>query len=320
MYAVVLSDRLGVAADRPTPMPSEDQCLIRVTRAGICNTDLELVKGYMGFRGVLGHEFVGVVEQGPDHLIGRRVVGEINVACGHCDMCRAGVSSQCRNRTTVGIDRHDGSFAEYLALQTNCLHVVPDTVSDEEAVFVEPLAAALEILAMEPIRPTDEVVLIGAGKLGLLCAQVIKLTGARLRVVARRERQIGLLHKWGIEPVSAEDIAPASVDIVVDCTGTFDGFAAALTLVRPRGVIHLKSTYVGLPHADLTKVVVDEIRVIGSRCGPFPSALRLLETKAVDVLPMIDAHYPLQDALAAFEHAARPGVLKVLLDITPQVR
>lgn len=320
MFAAVLSDRLGVTADYRNPVPGAHQCLVRVISAGICNTDLELVKGYMGFRGVLGHEFVGIVEHGPGHLIGRRVVGEINVACGNCDMCRDGVPSQCRNRTTVGIDRHDGAFAEYLALQTNCLHVVPNSVSDDEAVFVEPLAAALEILEMEPIRPTDEVVLIGAGKLGLLCAQVIKLTGARLRAVTRRQRQVDLLRKWGIEPVRIDDIAPASVDVVVDCTGASEGFAAALSLVRPRGVIHLKSTYVGLPLADLTKVVVAEVRVIGSRCGPFPAALRLLETKAVDVLPLIDARYPLREAVTAFEHAARPGALKVLLDVTPRER
>lgn len=318
MYAAVLSDHLRVIADYRDPAPEAQECLVRVVSAGICNTDLELVKGYMGFQGVPGHEFVGIVEQGPAHLVGRRVVGEINVACGQCDMCHTGAPSQCRNRTTVGIDRHDGAFAERLALQTDCLHVVPDSVSDDEAVFVEPLAAALEIPQMEPILPTDDVVLIGAGKLGLLCAQVIKLTGARLRAVVRRERQIDLLRRWGIEPVGIDDIAPSSVDVVVDCTGTSEGFAAALSIVRPRGVIHLKSTYVGLPHADLTKIVVDEVRVIGSRCGPFPAALRLLEAKAVDVLSLIDARYPLQDALIAFEHAARPGALKILLDVTPR--
>jgi alcohol dehydrogenase len=316
MRAVAITDGLTFSHDWPAPAIQPGQALIRVTRAGICNTDLELVKGYMNFRGVLGHEFVGEVVAGDPEWIDKRVVGEINVSCGECDLCHEGYPTQCRNRTTVGIAGHDGAMADHIALTTSNLHVVPDAVSDDEAVFTEPLAAALQILECGPVSPHDDVILIGAGKLGLLCAQVLHLTGARVRAVVRRPHQAELVSRWGIEPVAYDDLPRAHAHVVVDCTGTAEGFAAALNLVRPRGTIHLKSTYVGLPQADLTRVVVDEIRVIGSRCGPFPSALRLLASHRVDVESLIAARYPLDDALNAFEHAARPGMLKVLLDVS----
>ena len=315
MRAVAISDGLTYSRDWPAPALQPGQALIRVTRAGICNTDLELVNGYMNFSGVLGHEFVGEVVEGEPDWIGKRVVGEINVSCGACDLCREGYPTQCRNRTTVGIAGHDGAMADHIALTTNNLHVVPENVTDDEAVFTEPLAAALQILECSPISPHNDVVLIGAGKLGLLCAQVLHLTGARVRAVIRRPQQAELLSRWGIESVSYEDLPRGHAHVVVDCTGTAEGFSAALNLVRPRGTIHLKSTYAGLPQADLTRVVVDEARVIGSRCGPFPAALRLLASHRVDVQSLIAARYPLDDALAAFEHAAQPGMLKVLLDI-----
>ena len=315
MRAVAVTTGLTYSRDWPVPELQSGQALIRVTRAGICNTDLELVKGYMGFTGVLGHEFVGEVVAGSPEWVGKRVVGEINVSCGDCDLCREGYSTQCRNRTTVGIAGHDGAMADHIALTTNNLHVVPDNVSDDEAVFTEPLAAALQIIECGPVSPNDDVILIGAGKLGLLCAQVLHLTGARVRAVVRRPHQAELVSRWGIEPVAYNDLLRGHAHMVVDCTGTADGFSAALDLVRPRGTIHLKSTYVGLPQADLTRVVVDEIRVIGSRCGPFSAALRLLASRRVDVQSLIAARYSLDDALTAFEHAARPGMLKVLLDI-----
>lgn len=315
MRALAITDGLTYSRTWPVPEPQPGQALIRVTRAGICNTDLELVKGYLNFAGILGHEFVGEVVAGDPEWIGKRVVGEINVACGQCDLCLAGYATQCRNRTTVGIDRHDGAMADHIALSTNNLHIVPDGVSDDEAVFTEPLAAALQILECDPVSPNDDIVLIGAGKLGLLCAQVLHLTGAQVRVVIRRPHQAELVSRWGIQPVSYDDLPRGHAHVVVDCTGTADGFSAALNIVRPRGTIHLKSTYFGLPQADLTRVVVDEIRLIGSRCGPFPAALRLLASRHIDVQSLIAARYPLDNALAAFEHAARPGMLKVLLDI-----
>lgn len=315
MRAVVLSDHLVVSNNWPEPVIKTGQALIRIRRVGICNTDLELIKGYMNFRGILGHEFVGEVIDGPSEWKGKRVVGEINVTCGHCDMCRRGYHTQCRNRVTVGIDRHDGAMSDLLALAVANLHAVPDSIPDDHAVFVEPLAAALQILECEPISPNAAVVLVGAGKLGLLCAQVLSLTGIHVKVVVRRPQVAGLLLKWGIEPVQADELPRNLADVVVDCTGTREGFETALNLVRPRGTIHLKSTYSGLPQANLTRVVVDEIRVIGSRCGPFAAALHLLDRGRIDVESMIAARYPLDSAPKALEHAAEPGTLKVLLDL-----
>ncbi len=314
MRALVFDEKLYLSHDYPEPTPNAAQSLIRLRKAGICNTDLELTKGYMGYRGVLGHEFVGEVVEGDPAWIGRRVVGEINVPHGDCDMCRMGVPSQCRDRTTVGIDRHQGAFADYLALRTANLHAVPDSVSDAQAVFVEPLAAACNILELVHVSPRDRVVVIGAGKLGLLCAQVLRLTGAAVSVVARRERPRALLRQWGIPAVSLEEHELRQADVVVDCTGSSEGFASALDLLRPRGTLVLKSTYAGRPNVDMTRVVIDEIRVVGSRCGPFEAALRLLEQRLVDVDSMIDAAYPFDRAVDAFNAAFQPGVLKVLLE------
>lgn len=306
--------QLLLNANAANPSPNARQVLIRLTHAGICNTDLELVKGYMGFRGVLGHEFVGVVEGGHADWMGRRVVGEINVADGTCDLCHEGVPSQCRHRTTVGINGHQGAFADYLTLDSSNLYAVPDTVTDDQAVFVEPLAAACQILEAVYIQPRDTVLVIGAGKLGLLCGQVLRLTGADVRMVIRRETQRALPAQWKLPAMYKRDLEPNRAQVVVDCTGTKEGFADALDLLRPRGTLVLKSTYEGLPLADLTRVVVNEIRVVGSRCGPFAAALRLLETGLVDVTSLIEDRYPFQDALKAFDHAFQPGVLKVLLD------
>lgn len=308
--------QLTLRRDLDQPVPTGDQALLKVRRAGICNTDLEIVKGYMGFRGILGHEFVAEVIAGAPEWIGQRVVGEINVACGHCDLCLRGMLTQCRNRSTVGIDRYDGGFAEYLALTTRNLHRIPDSVSDDAAVFVEPLAAAFQLLESQHISPHDRVVLIGAGKLGMLCAQVLKLTGADVSVVVRRERPAALLAGWGIRAVTLDELPRHRAQVVVDCTGSAEGFSAALDLLEPRGTLILKSTYAALPQVDLTRVVVDEIRVVGSRCGPFPSAIRALEHQLVDVESLIDAHYPLDNALEAMAYAGQPAVLKVLLDIT----
>ena len=314
MRALTLNQRLSFDPTSATPEPYGDQVLLRIRRAGICNTDLELVAGYMRFSGILGHEFVGEVIDGAKDLIGQRVVGEINVACGKCDFCLRGIPSQCRNRTTVGIDRHPGAFADYLALTRRNLYVVPDNVSDDAAVFVEPLAAALQIYEAVHLSPRDRVILIGAGKLGMLVAQVVKLIGADLAVIVRREKQARLLNYWGIPAVDRSEVTPRSAQVVIDCTGTAEGFAEALDLVEPRGTIILKSTYHNIPQANLTRVAVDEIRVIGSRCGPFEAALRLLSHGLVDVESLIEARYPLDQGVNAFAHAAEKGALKVLLD------
>jgi threonine dehydrogenase-like Zn-dependent dehydrogenase len=279
--------------------------------AGICNTDLEIVKGYMGFRGVLGHEFVGVVEGG--NLAGERVVGEINAYCGECPTCRAGHPTHCPNRTTLGIAGRDGAFAEYLRLPTRSLHVVPASVPDEVAVFVEPLAAALEITDRIHVRPTDRVVVLGDGKLGLLVAQVLALQGCDVVAVGRHEDKLAILRRRGIATHLESEPIDFKADLVVDCTGQPSGFERARQLVRPRGTLVIKSTFAGAAEIALTPLVVDEVTLVGSRCGPFAPALRLLERGLIDVTSLITATYPLSDGLAAMQRAAAQGTLKVLL-------
>lgn len=298
------------------PQPQGDQALLKIRKAGICRTDLELIGGYMDFSGILGHEFVAEVVDGADEWLGKRVVGEINVACGECDFCQRGIPSQCRSRTTVGIDRHPGAFADYLPLMTRNLFAVPDNVPDDAAVFAEPLAAALQIFEAQQISPRDRVLVIGMGKLGLLVTQVARLIGADVAAVVRHERSARLLNQWGIPALDRREIPSRRAQVVIDCTGTADGFADALELVEPRGTIILKSTYRELPRADLTRIAVDEIRLIGSRCGSFAGALRLLAAGVIDVESMIDARFSLDEGLKAVECAAQKGTLKVLLEVS----
>lgn len=347
--------------DVPLPRPPEGEALVRVLRAGICNTDLELVRGYYPFTGVLGHEFVGVVEEvdgdsgaaarGPrPELVGRRVVGEINAACGSCRECRAARPTHCADRTVLGIVGRDGAFAEYLLLPVENLHPVPDALSDDAAVFTEPLAAALEIREQVQVRPGDRVLLVGDGKLGQLVARVLALAGCELVAVGRHPRKLALMEATGARTVRAPDAAsgesirgdrsarhaggsdgvggdppqarelppgiePRSFDVAVECTGNPSGFALARAALRPRGTLVLKSTYAGALTLDASSVVVDELTLVGSRCGPFLPALRLLEAGLVDPTPLIDARYPLTEAEAALAHAARRGILKVLLEM-----
>ncbi len=315
MRALLLDQTLQWV-DCPSPELQPGAALIRVRLAGICNTDLELLRGYAQFRGIPGHEFVGEVVRAPDALEweGRRVVGEINVACGECRMCRAGHPTHCFSRETLGIRGRDGAFAGYLTLPVRNLHAVPEILPDDAAVFTEPLAAACEILEQVHVRPSDRVVVIGDGKLGLLCAQVLALTGCDLTLLGHHREKLDIVARRGIATaLGADDLAPGA-DVVVEATGHPGGYAVARRLVRPRGVIVLKSTYHGDFPADLTSVVVGEVTLIGSRCGPFAPALRLLELALVDVRALISACYAFGDALAAFDCAARPGVLKVLLD------
>jgi alcohol dehydrogenase len=315
LRALLLDGKLKLVEDYPTPEPPPGEALIRVNVAGVCNTDLELVKGYMQFRGVPGHEFVGVVERAPgaEAWEGRRVVGEINVACGTCPTCRANRPTHCPSRTTLGISGRDGAFAEYLTLPITNLHPVPDDISDEVAVFTEPLAAACEIVQQVHVRPTDRVIVLGDGKLGLLCAQVLALTGCDLTVVGHHPEKLEIVARQGI-PTALDDTAvEVGADVVVEATGHPGGYAAARRLVRPRGTIVLKSTYHGSLDANLTMAVVDEITLVGSRCGPFAPALRLLERGLVKVTPLIQARYTLSEVLTAFERAAQPGTLKVLV-------
>jgi alcohol dehydrogenase len=314
MRALVYDGQLALRSDYAEPSPASGEALLRVKLAGICNTDLEITRGYMGFEGVLGHEFVGVVERCDDPmLVGQRVVGEINCYCGVCPTCLAGNPTHCPNRTTLGIDRRDGCMADYCMLPVRNLHVVPDRVSDEQAVFAEPLAAALEIVEQVHIRPTDRVVVLGDGKLGLLVAQVLRLTGCDLLAVGRHEDKLAILVRQGIVTCLAADCPERQADIVVDCTGQPEGFVTARAMVRPRGTFVLKSTFHGQNEVNLTSVVVDEVTIVGSRCGPFAPALRLLEQSLVDVESLIASIHPLADAVAAFGQARTKGTLKVLV-------
>ncbi len=303
--------------DLPIPKPLPGEALIRVTLAGICATDLELTRGYYPYSGIPGHEFVGQVMDSPSNpeWVGRRVVGEINVVCGTCENCRHGRPTHCNPRKILGIKDWPGSFAEYLTLPLINLHPVPDSLPDESVVFTEPLAAALEILEQVAIRPSDRVLLVGAGRLGQLVARVLSMTGCRLQVVARYDNQRRLLSEEGIDVISEKEVSSQKMDIVVEASGSPEGFELARRAVRPRGFLILKSTYAGEVSLNLSLLVVDEVTLVGSRCGPFEPALRLLKDGQIDPVPLISVRFPLSDGPAAFEMAARPGVLKVLLEI-----
>ena len=291
-----------------------NEALIKIRKAGICSTDLELVKGYYPYTGIIGHEFVGdVVEADDPAWVGQRVVGEINAVCNECEQCLNGRPTHCEHRTVLGIVNRDGTFAEYTSLPIANLHRVPASVPDEMAVFTEPLAAALEIQDQIQVKPTDRVLLVGAGRLGQLIAQTLALTGCDLRVVARHEHQQNLLKKHGIKIIAEENVQPWRWDIVVEATGSPSGFSLARQAIRPRGTLVLKSTYKGEMSVNFSSIVVDEINIVGSRCGPFEPALRLMESKQVDPTVLIDSEFSLGNVLKAFEHAAETGVLKVLV-------
>jgi alcohol dehydrogenase len=298
----------------PVLRPGEARVAVRL--AGVCATDLELVKGYMAFEGTLGHEWVGEVLDAPDPAwIGRRVVGDINCACGHCATCLAGRPSHCPNRTVLGIVGRDGAFAEELSLPVGNLHPVPDGVPDEAAVFVEPLAAACEILEQVAVRPSMRVVVLGSGRLGQLCARVLALSGAEVAVVGRNPTTMALLPR-GIRRVDSTEAATVNgADLVVDCTGSPDGLGLASSLVRARGTIVLKTTVHDVGTMNPNRWVIEEQTIVGSRCGPFAPALRLLASGAVDPRPLISAHYPLREGVAALARAAEPGVVKVLVEV-----
>ena len=310
---------LKLAEDVPTPGPAPGEALIRVLCAGICNTDLELVRGYYPFAGIPGHEFVGRVVSAPGTAgwTGKRVVGEINAACGSCDACRAGRRTHCEKRTVLGIKGRHGAFAELLTLPVANLHEVPDGIPDEIAVFTEPTAAALEVQEQVRIGPTERVVVIGDGKLGQLLAQTLALTGCDLFVVGRHPAKLERLSARGIRGGVAAEVVPRRADVAVECTGNAEGIALALRAVRPRGTVVLKSTYRGEATLALSPIVVDEISLVGSRCGPFEPAMALLSQGRIEVASLVDARYPLVDAVAAFDHAARPGAMKVLVSPSP---
>ena len=314
MKALWLEDGRLSVRDVPAPVPV-GEALVRVRMSGICGTDLELERGYYPYAGIIGHEFVGDIVKAPDPAwVGARVVGDINANCGACEACAAGRPTHCERRTVLGIAERNGAHAEYLTLPLANLHRVPESVPDEAAVFTEPIAAAVEILQQVHIQPDDRVLLVGAGRLGQLVAQVLALTGADLAVIARHPHQQALLAARGIATLNERDVAERYYDVVVEATGSPSGFELARRSVRPRGTFVLKSTYRGETTLSLAPFVVDEVTVVGSRCGPFAPALRLLEQRLVDPVPLISRRYALADAVEAMEAAQSRDVLKVILE------
>ncbi len=319
MKAIIFDGTLQYRENYPVPEPREKEVLVRVSLAGICNTDIEIMRGYLGFRGIMGHEFIGLVEGAPENaknLVGKRVVGEINCGCGLCDFCKGGLEKHCPTRTTLGIQGKDGAFAEYVTLPVSNVHIIPDNIADEEAVFTEPLAAAFEITEQVHIKPTDTVVVLGDGKLGLLCSFVLGLMEADVTLVGKHQGKLNIAEKGHIRTLNRACEKPyeGKYDIVVEATGSVEGFKEALQLTKPRGTIVLKSTVAATPKMDLAPLVVDEIHVVGSRCGPFGPALRVLAQRRIDVKPLISAIYTFDRSQEAFEKAQENESLKIIID------
>jgi len=316
--ALVFKNALKLETDYPDPQPAAGEVLVAPTLAGICATDLEIVRGYMNFTGVLGHEFVGRVVEGPHTWLGRRVVAEINCVCGRCEMCQSGLGNHCRRRTVLGIAGRDGVFAERVAVPERNLHAVPDAVPDTQAVFVEPLAAAFQVVKQCPVERRMRVAVVGSGRLGLLVAQVLQATGCDLEVVGRNETTLTFCERHGIRTTPAEELEPrADKDVVVECSGSPSGFETAVRMLRPRGRLVLKSTYAGKATLDLAPVVVHELEIVGSRCGPFADAMAALARGQIDVESMISRQLPLERGVEAMQIAADPRYIKVLLKINP---
>jgi len=323
MHAVVFDgQQLTLDAHRPDPKPAPGEAIIRPTLAGICSTDIEICRGYMGYTGVLGHEFVGIVEEVHEDAgdrakawVGKRVVGSINCVCGKCDMCRSGLSNHCRERTVLGIAGRDGCFADRFALPIRNLLQVPDAIDDEQAVFTEPLAAACEIYRQIHIEGKPYITVLGDGRLGLLVAQVMNQLNASVRVIGKHPEKLARCEKWAIKHRLLDDLVPrADQDIVVDCTASAEGLKLAMQLVRPRGRIVLKTTVADQAGVDLSTLVINEIQLIGSRCGPFDVALAMLAEGKLDVLSLISRRVRLDNAVDAMKLATQRDVIKVLLE------
>ena len=317
MKALRLNQNVLSVDDVPIP-DNFDEALIRVTRSGICNTDLEIIRGYAGFEGTLGHEFVGIVERADrtPHLVGRRVVGEINAGCGKCERCMSGDPRHCPGRTVLGIVGRDGCHGEFFQLPSRNLLEVPDKVTDEQAVFAEPVAAAIAITEQVPIDNGSKVVVIGDGKLGLLCAMSLARHSSDVTIIGKHSSKIAIAERVGVRGILLDRLKSSvgkQADVVVEASGSESGFATAVDLVKPRGKIVLKSTFHGTPVWPASRIVVDEITIVGSRCGRMAPALDMLENRAIDVESLIDDEYRLSDALNAVTRAAGNGVLKILL-------
>ena len=316
MRALIFNGNLEYKTDYPVPKPGKSEALIRVTHAGICNTDIEITKGYMGFNGILGHEFVGVVQEcKKKELVGKRVTGEINIGCGTCSFCRSRMHNHCPKRSVLGILKRDGVFAEYTTLPVRNIHRIPDSVSDEEAVFIEPLAAAFEILEQVNVSSSDRVCVLGDGKMGLLVGQVLSATGCNLTVVGKHREKLSILEEIDIKTGLIFNFKGKEFDVVVDCTGSQAGMERALGIVKPRGKIIIKTTVAKRGPLDLNRVVVNEISLIGSRCGPFRPAIDAIASRKIDLYSLISDKFELKDGLTAFQNAKRKDALKIILII-----
>lgn len=317
MQALVVSEgKVDFVRSYPEPEVSSEEVLIAVEMAGICSTDLEIIKGYMDFQGVLGHEFVGKVVKGPKNLMDKRVVGTINCVCGKCDMCLSGLSEHCRKRTVIGIDGRDGAFAEFLSLPKRNVHVLPDSLDAEKAVFIEPLSAALQIVKQVPIEKRHQVIVVGDGRLGLLAVQVLAQHSNRSQValLGKHESKLTFCEKRGLRGIHLDDmLIKPEWDVVVDCTGSADGFSTACRLVRPRGKLVMKSTWLADKPVDLTPLVINEVTLVGSRCGPFPDAIHALAAEQVVVNGLITSRFELPEGLKALDKAGQSDEIKVVL-------
>ncbi|MAX23433.1 MAG: alcohol dehydrogenase [Phycisphaeraceae bacterium] len=317
---VLLGKQLILDNNFPDPKPQEDEAIIRPLLMGVCSTDLELCKGYMDYNGVLGHEFVGIVEDVANkkknkHWIGKRVVGTINCVCGECDMCQRGLQEHCRDRTVLGIQNRHGCFAEYFSLPVRNLIEVPETVDNDNAVFTEPLAAAFQILRQLTVEGRPFVTVLGDGRLGLLCAQVLTQLNGTVRLLGKHPEKMERCEKWGVKHRLVSEVGlRADQDIVVDCTGSSEGLELAMQMVRPRGKLVLKTTVADKRPMNLAPIVINEIEVIGSRCGPFPEALSALRSNTVDVVSLISRRMKLSDGPDILRAAKQPGVIKVLVE------
>ncbi|MCY2928931.1 MAG: alcohol dehydrogenase catalytic domain-containing protein [Planctomycetota bacterium] len=316
MQALVYDGTGAILSDRPDPRPGRGEALLAVRMAGVCRTDLEILDGYMNFRGVMGHEFVATALTGPADWRGRRVTAEINCPCRLCRLCRMGLGGHCPTRTVLGIAGRDGVFAERVAVPVANLHAVPDSVSDDQAVFIEPLAAAVQIFRQVALTGRDNVVLLGDGRLAQLVARVLKVKLGRALMVGRHAERLAVAARVGVQTVLATDFAPtAQADVVIDATGTPEGFELAMQAVRPRGTIVLKSTFAGGKALNLAPLVINEVTVVGSRCGPFDEAIALLASGQIEVASLITARFPLVRAMEALLAAKNRENLKVVIEM-----
>lgn len=313
MRAAVFDKTLSVM-DVPLPEPREGEALIKVLAAGVCNTDLEILQGYMNFSGIPGHEFVGIVEFSTnEHLIGKRVVGEINCVCHQCTCCRNNMENHCENRTVLGIKGRPGVFAEYVVIPEENLHLVPETITDEMAIFTEPLAAAFRVLEQVTIENDTRIIVLGDGKLGQLLAQTLWLRSNQVLCVGKHPEKLKILNALGIPTVLVENMRECGADVVIDATGSQDGLPLALKLVRPQGTIILKTTLANTTAIDWSIPVINEIHLLGSRCGPFKPALEALTLGTVDVVPLISKVYSLDEIQEAMAQAVLPQTMKVII-------